>query len=52
MAYIAVDPGSLRFNPFPLPKHAYSDILKISTPKNGNFQIKNSDIFFIFLLKT
>ena len=32
-------------------KHAYSNILKISPPKNEKFQIKNSDIFFIFLLK-
>ena len=32
-----------------LRKHAYSNILKILPPKNGNFQMKNSDIF-IFLL--
>ena len=31
-----------------LRKHAYSNILKISPPKNENFQIKNSDIFHIF----
>ena len=30
-----------------LRKHAYSNILKISPPKNENFQIKNSDIFHI-----
>ena len=29
-------------------KLAYSNILKISPPKNENFQIKNSDIFHIF----
>ena len=34
----------------PLRKHAYSNILKISTPKTENFQIKTL-IFFIFLLK-
>ena len=33
-------------------KHAYSNILKILPPKNENFQIKKSDMFFIFLLKT
>ena len=33
-------------------KHAYSNIQKISPPKNLNFSDKNSDIFFIFLLKT
>ena len=32
-----------------LGKHAYSNILKISPPKNENFQIKNSDIFHIFV---
>ena len=31
----------------PLPKHAYSNILKILPPKNENIQIKNSDIFHI-----
>ena len=31
----------------PLWKHAYSNILKISPPKNKSFQIKNSDIFHI-----
>ena len=30
-----------------LRKHAYSNILTILTPKNENFQIKNSDIFHI-----
>ena len=30
-----------------LRKHAYSNTLKILPPKNGNFQIKNSDIFHI-----
>ena len=35
----------------PLRKHAYSNILKISPTKTENFQIKTSDIFFIFLLK-
>ena len=29
----------------PLRKHAYSNILQILSPKNENFQIKNSDIF-------
>ena len=28
-------------------KHAYSNILRILPPKNENFQMKNSDIFFI-----
>ena len=32
---------------FPLRKHAYSNIKKISPPKTENFQIKNSDIFHI-----
>ena len=35
----------------PLRKHAYSNKLKILPRKNENVQIKNSDIFFIFLLK-
>ena len=30
---------------FALRKHAYSNILKILTPKKESFQIKNSDIF-------
>ena len=30
-----------------LRKHAYSNILNISPPKNENFQIKNSDRFYI-----
>ena len=30
----------------PLRKQAYSNMLKISPPKNENFQIKNSDIFY------
>ena len=30
-----------------LRKHAYSNILKILSPKKENFQIKNSDIFHI-----
>ena len=30
-----------------LRKHAYSNILKTSPPKNENFQMKNSDIFHI-----
>ena len=34
-----------------LRKQAYSNILRLSTPKNENFQIKIL-IFFIFLLKT
>ena len=33
-------------------KHAYSNILKISAPKNEDFQTKKNLIFFIFLLKT
>ena len=32
---------------FPLQKYAYSNILKISSPKTENFQIKISDIFHI-----
>ena len=35
-----------------LRKHAYSNILKILPPKNGNFSDKKNLIFFIFLLKT
>ena len=31
----------------PLQKHAYSNILKISPPKNENFQIKTFDFFHI-----
>ena len=30
-----------------LRKHAYSNILKLSPPKNENFQLKHSDIFHI-----
>ena len=30
-----------------LQNHAYSNILKISSPKNEIFQIKNSDIFHV-----
>ena len=33
-------------------KHAYSNILKMSPPKNKDCQIKKILIFFIFLLKT
>ena len=36
---------------FTLRKHAYLNILKILPSKNENFQIENSDIFFIFLPK-
>ena len=36
---------------FPSRKHAYSIILKISPPKNKDFQIKKILNFFIFLLK-
>ena len=32
---------------FSLRKHAYSNILQILSPKNENFQIKNSDIFHV-----
>ena len=32
---------------YTLRKHAYSNILRILTPKNENFLIKNSDIFHI-----
>ena len=32
---------------YPLRKHAYSNILKISLPKSGIFSDKNSDIFLI-----
>ena len=31
----------------PLRKHAYSNIMQIVSPKNENFQIKNSDIFHV-----
>ena len=31
----------------PLRKHAYLNILQILSPKNENFQIKNSDIFHV-----
>ena len=34
------------FPSWPLRKHTYSNILRILSPKNENFQIKNSDIFF------
>ena len=30
-----------------LPKHAYSNIMKLLPPKNENFQIKKSDIFHV-----
>ena len=33
---------------FALRKHAYSNTLKILPPKIENFQIKNSDIFYVF----
>ena len=36
----------------PLRRHAYSNILKLSPPKNEKFQIKKNLIFFKFLLKT
>ena len=32
-----------------LGKHAYSNILRILPPQNENFQVKNSDIFYIFI---
>ena len=35
-----------------LRKHAYSNTLKILSPKNGNFSHKKILIFFMFLLKT
>ena len=35
---------------FPLRKHAYSNIYKISHPKPENFRMKNSNTLFIFLL--
>ena len=34
-----------------LRKHAYLNILKILSPKNENFQIKNSDIFHVYAQK-
>ena len=34
-------------NLFTLRKHAYPNILKISPPKTGSFQTKNTDIFHI-----
>ena len=36
-----------RLTGFPLGKHTYSNIEKISPPKTENFPIKNSDIFHI-----
>ena len=43
-----LSPIPMGFNyPFSLRKHAYQNILKILPPKNENFQIKNSDIFYI-----
>ena len=39
--------GNSGENGEPLRKHACSNILKISPPKNENFQIKNSNIFHI-----
>ena len=51
---IAIWPGIVSFAHYllyPLQKHAYSHILKILPPKNENFQIKNSDIIFIFCSK-
>ena len=38
---------SFLFTSYSLRKHAYSNILKILTPKNENFQIKNPEIFHI-----
>ena len=32
---------------YPLRKHAYSNILKISPPKTASFQIQDSDFFYI-----
>ena len=43
---------SARKSVMTLRKHTYSYILKISLPKTEKFLGKNSDIFFIFLLKT
>ena len=33
----------------PLRKHAYSNTLKFLPPKNENFQIKNSNVFFFHI---
>ena len=53
LTIVANDTNDIMKNPYylPLRKHAYSNILKISPPKNENFQIKIL-ILFIFLLKT
>ena len=51
--FMSTTKALIRLNGFEsLRKHDYSNILKILPPKNENFQIKNSDIFFTFLLKT
>ena len=42
LAFLFVQAQSLR-------KHVYSNILKILPPKSENFQIKNSDIFLIYV---
>ena len=39
--------GQIEQMPMPLRKHAYSNILKISSPNTENFPIKTSDIFHI-----
>ena len=39
--------GNMRTFRFPLRKHSYSNMLQILSPKNENFQIKNSDIFHV-----
>ena len=49
---VAIKMNSLFTPSNPLRKQAYSNILNILQSKTENFQIKNSDIFFIFLLKT
>ena len=42
---------SYYFKSITLRRHAFSNILKISQPKNENFQIKNSDIFHVSVQK-
>ena len=43
----ATQTGTFREYNTTLRKQAFSNILKILPPKNENFQIKNSDIFYI-----
>ena len=49
-SWICKGPSNGGLYMFPLRKHAYSNILKLSPPKTENFQIKKSDIFHISVL--